>query len=79
MTEVNACSRELGSGSTLPALAADSYCLAYTLPGVPKDPDVAAAFDCIADAYEAADCSSEEAFAESFDDACDDVPEGDSD
>jgi len=76
----NACSTELGSGSSIPSLSADAYCLAYTLPGVPKDPDVAKAFSCLADAYDAADCSSSEAFSDTFEDTCDDVPdEGDTD
>lgn len=77
----NACSNQLGSGSSIPSLTADAYCLAYTLPGVPNDPDIAKAFQCQADAYDAADCSSSEAFADTFEDTCGDVPDegGDTD
>lgn len=75
----NACSNEMGNGSTVPSFSADAYCAAYTLPGVPNDPEVATAFQCLADAYDNADCSSSEAFSDSFEDACDDVPDDDGD
>jgi len=76
ITSYNACARELGDSVILGAgLSADAYCAAYSLPGVPKDPDLAEAFNCLADAYDAADCSSDEAFNETFDATCDEVPE----
>lgn len=72
----NACAQDLGDGTILTlGLTADVYCAAYTLPGIPKDPDATAAFNCLADAYDDADCSSDEAYAASFDATCDEVPE----
>lgn len=61
----NECSRELGD-STLPPLYADTICLAFSLPGFTGGGELKDEYNCLADAYLAADCSSEEAFYESF-------------
>lgn len=75
VTSYNACAAQLGQGLT--TLPAEAYCLAYTLPGIPSNPELAAAFDCLATAYDNADCSSQEALSESLNEStCDDVPEG---
>jgi hypothetical protein len=76
ITSYNACAQEIGESSiVIGGLTADVYCAAYSLPGVPKDPELAESFNCLADAYDDADCSSDEAFSESFDATCDEVPE----
>lgn len=74
----NQCAREMGGGAgPLTPLTADAYCLAFGLPGVPRDPDLIESFNCQADSYREADCSSEERFDETFRDVCDDVPDAD--
>jgi hypothetical protein len=76
ITSYNECAREQGDSVIIGGvLVADVYCAAYALPGVPKDPELADGFNCLADAYDAADCSSDEAFAETFDATCEDAPE----
>lgn len=68
--EQNACSRELGDEVFLAPLAADLTCAALNLPGIASD-DLRENFTCLADAYADADCSSQEAFAESLSAVCD--------
>jgi hypothetical protein len=76
ITSYNACAQEQGESALIGGvLVADVYCAAYSLPGVPKDPELAEGFNCLADAYDNADCSSDEAFSETFDATCDEVPE----
>jgi hypothetical protein len=62
----NACSNELGNDSVLSPLSADLVCATFNLPGLASK-DLRDEFACLADAYESADCSSEEAFSESID------------
>jgi hypothetical protein len=66
----NDCSEELGNGASIGTLSADLVCATFNLPGLGTK-ELADEFACLADAYEAADCSSEEAFADTInEDSC---------
>lgn len=67
----NQCSNELSDAgfAVLDPLSSSLVCATLNLPGIANE-DTRDEFACLADAYENADCSSEEAFNATFDTTC---------